>query len=151
MEFVDRILSTWQVRALRAAQGIEGAVLLSMLAHAYDDDQIIGIMLAAFGQSAIKAPFICSAAKIDKAGRVCVDVAFDTHIRKLKPIFASEIIFRDHLRRLADRLKLADDERTELFALARKWVVCDYRLDPTMARNDPDAKRLTHGVTKLAH
>ena len=152
MEAADILLDSWQVHCLRNTRGLEGPVLISILAHAYDEG-VIPILLAAFGVSAITTPFICSAGKIDKRGRVCADIAFDNppRIRKLKPLYDSEIAFRDAMRRLADRLYLADDERVELFALARKWVVADYRLDPTMDRRDPDAKRLTEGVTDLAY
>ena len=151
MELVDRITTSWQVRALRVARGIDGAVILSVLAHAYDE-QLIPYLLAAIGSAAVRAPFICSAAKIDKRGRVCADVVTkDEEHWKMQPLYETEIAFRDAMRRLADRLRLDDDERTELFDLARKWVVADTRLDPTMARNDPDAKRLVEGVTNLAH
>jgi hypothetical protein len=58
-------------------------------------------------------------------------------------IFRDETQMRDKLRRLADELKLNDDDREQLFIAARKWCACDRRLDPGMDPKDPDAKRLT--------
>jgi hypothetical protein len=49
---------------------------------------------------------------------------------------------RDAFRRLADRLKLNDADRIELFKCVQRWVVADRRLDPTFDPKDPDAKRL---------
>ena len=50
---------------------------------------------------------------------------------------------RDAFRRLADRLKLSDSDRIEMFKYVQRWVVADRRLDPTFDPQDPDAKRLT--------
>jgi hypothetical protein len=47
------------------------------------------------------------------------------------------------MRRLADRLKLSDQERLEFFTCVKRWLVADLRLDPTMDPMDPDAKHLT--------
>ena len=44
---------------------------------------------------------------------------------------------------LADRIKLNDTDRRELFACVLHWVKADRRLDPSFDRRDPDAKRLT--------
>lgn len=44
---------------------------------------------------------------------------------------------------LADRLKLTDGERIDLFIAVRHWVKADHRLDPAFDRRDPDARRLT--------
>ena len=54
----------------------------------------------------------------------------------------SELALRNDFRRLADKIKLSDADRVELFAAVKNWVVADRRLDPTMDPKDPDAKRL---------
>jgi hypothetical protein len=57
-------------------------------------------------------------------------------------LYADELELRDEFRRLADQAKLADDERIEMFAAIRNWIIADYRLDPTMDPADPDARHL---------
>jgi hypothetical protein len=135
---------SWQVRALLAARGLEQAVVLSMLAHSYDDDMLRILNIAYPGFVSISAPFLGTAGKVDKRGRICADIIFDDQPpMKLQPLYASEIHFRDAMRRIADQLKLSDADRIEMFDVAQRWIVCDFRLDPTMNPQDPDAKRLT--------
>jgi hypothetical protein len=66
----------------------------------------------------------------------------DGTISKNVGLYRNTLKLRDAFRRLADRLKLDDQERLEMFSALKRWVVCDYRLDPTMDPQDPDAKRL---------
>lgn len=137
----------WQVRMLRATTGMDRAVVMSVLAHNYDA-QMPYVLTAAFKwyvgpRTPMPLPSLTSAARIDKAGRVVADVV-DSHGRKRKDqaIFENEVKLRDSFRRLADHLKLADDDRVEMFRAIRRWVVADRRLDPTMDPKDPDARRL---------
>jgi len=139
----DLIRQSWQCRALLHAKGIDFAVVLSALAHSYDDAMLRLLRVAFKGFYSIRTPFLGSAGKIDKAGRVCADVVTEYgQVFKQQPLYADEIAFRDAMRRLADRLKLSDQDRVEMLAVAQRWVVCDFRLDPTMDPADPDAKRL---------
>jgi hypothetical protein len=134
----------WQGRLLAHASGKIGAVALSILAHNYDDGLPILLRVVFPGFTSITAPFFCSAAKIVKTGHVCADM-----VNRDGRIIKNAVIFRDtrgmesELRRLADAVKLSDAERTEFFACAKRWVVADHRLDPTMDPADPEAKRLT--------
>ena len=142
----DDLRETWQVRMLVHTQYQPmGAFVLSMLAHHYDAEMLqvlLRIVVPRF--NSIHTPFICSAGKVAKTGKVVADVVFrDEHIRKDTAIFNSLNDMRGKLRRLADKMRLDDDDRREFFTLARKWVVADRRLDPTMNPADPDAKRLT--------
>ena len=139
----DLIRQSWQCRALLHAKGIDFAVVLSALAHSYDDAMLRLLRVAFKGFYSIRTPFLGSAGKIDKRGRVCADIVFDDRPpMKQQPLYASELALRDAMRRLADRLKLTDADRSEMFDLIRRWIVCDFRLDPTMDPADPDAKRL---------
>lgn len=135
---------TWQGRALAEARGPMGPVILSVLAHNFDD-QMPWLLRAVFpGFTSIAAPFFCSAGKVAKTGTVCADlVTRDGHIIKMAPIFRSVAAMQDEFRRFADRLRLDDGDRRALVGAAKRWLVCDYRLDPTMDPADPDAKRLT--------
>lgn len=119
-------------------------VVLSMLAHSYDDAMSVLLECVFPGFRSITTPFICSHAKINKHGQVIADVVW----ADWEPVTKNEVIFRDlpHLqgtfRKIADKLKLSDADRTQMFACAKKWVTADMRLDPEMDPADPDAKRL---------
>jgi hypothetical protein len=135
---------TWQGRVLAAASGPMGAVVLSVLAHNFDDAMPMLLRVVFPGFTSISAPFFCTAAKVAKSGHVCADlVTRDGQIVKMFAIFRDTKAMETEFRRLADALKLDDSDRTALFAAAKRWVVADYRLDPTMDPQDPDAKRLT--------
>jgi hypothetical protein len=141
----EDLRQTWQARALLHARGKMGAVVLSVLAHNYDDALPVLLRLVFPGFTSIAAPFLCTAAQIVKSGRVVADmVTKDGRIIKQYEVFKSELHLRDAFRRLADEMKLADADRIEMFKAAQRWVVADQRLDPTFDPKDPDAKRLTH-------
>jgi hypothetical protein len=136
--------ASWQARVLSAAEGRGlGMVALSVLAHNFDEAMPVLLAIVYPGFRSIKAPFLCSAGKVDKAGRVVADmVTADGRIIKEAPLYPSETALRDTFRKLADRLKLSDSDRIELFKCVQRWVVADRRLDPTFDPMDPDAKRL---------
>lgn len=120
-----------------------GAVVLSVLAHTYDDAMPVLLRIVFPGFTSIAAPFYCTAAKVDKSGAVVADcVTKDGQIVKDAVVFQSEGEMQDNFRRLADHLKLNDSDRVELFKCVQRWVVADRRLDPTFDPKDPDAKRL---------
>jgi len=140
------IRSGWQSRALVETKGQHtGMVLLSILAHSYDEAMPALLMISFPGFIEPPLPCIMSAAKVSKSGTVVADVV-DRGGFKIRNavIYHSELRLRDDFRRLADRLKLNDSERTEMFKCVQRWVVADRRLDPTFDPRDPDAKRLIH-------
>ncbi|HEX9213184.1 MAG TPA: hypothetical protein VF901_21965 [Bradyrhizobium sp.] len=142
----DELREMWPARVLHATRYEPiGMVVLSMLAHSFDEAMpaLLGCVFPGF--RSITTPFICSHAKIDKCGRVIADVVWGDW----EPPTKNEVIFRDlaHLQKtfriIADKLKLPDTERVQLFDCAKKWVTADMRLDPEMDPADPDARRLT--------
>jgi hypothetical protein len=134
---------TWQARTLLAAKGKTAAVLLSVLAHNYDDALLPLLQVVFPGFTSITAPFFSTAGKVAKSGHIVADMVTRTgRVQKDFPIYRDEIEMRDDFRRLADGLKLPDVDRVELFAALQRWVVADRRLDPAMDPKDPDAKRL---------
>ena len=136
---------TWQGRALAAATGKTGAVLLSVLAHNFDDALLPLLQIVFPGFTSIAPPFFSTAAKVAKTGHVVADMVTRTgRIQKDFPIYRNEFEMQDDFRRLADGLKLSDADRVEMFAALKRWVVADRRLDPTMDPKDPDAKRLVN-------
>lgn len=153
---IEALAGTWQSKVLHETcrmNGIGvlgpmdklGSVLLSMFAHNLDAGPLAVLLAAVFpGFYSIGTPFICSAAKIDKAGRIVADVVMrDKEFpRKDHVLFLSTQHLERTFRRLADRLKLSDRDRVALFIAAKAWVVADRRLDPAMDPADPDARRL---------
>lgn len=136
---------TWQARTLTYATGRCGAVLLSVLAHNFDECMEVLLTVCFPGFKSIDAPFLSSAGRVQKNGAITADVIEKTgSITKQAVLYRNETELRDEFRRLADELKLNDDDRKGLFAAVQNWLVCDYRLDPSMNPADPDAKRLVH-------
>lgn len=140
-----QLRESWQGRVLAAAKGQTGAVVLSIMAHNFDGAILTLCQVVWPGFTSIEAPFLCSAGSIDKAGRVVADVTTkDGRVVKDVKVFDNDVRYRDEMRKLADRLKLTDQERLEFFTCVKRWLVADRRLDPTMDPMDPDAKRLVH-------
>ena len=140
-----QLLETWQARTLKAATGKTGAVLLSVLAHNFDDHMIPLLHAVYPGFVSIAAPFLSSAGWVGKSGAICADIVQpDGRIDKKAVLYRNEIEMRDDFRRLADEIALSDDDRRALFAAVKNWCVADRRLDPTMDPQDPDAKRLVN-------
>lgn len=134
---------SWQGRALAEAKGLTGMVLLSVLSHSYDDALVVLLPIVFPGYVEPALPVLASCGKVDKTGAVVADV-IDKARRLVKDavMYPSDVALQNDFRRLADRLKLSDDERIELFKCVQRWVVADRRLDPTFDPKDPDAKRL---------
>lgn len=140
----DELRESWQGRALYfARENIQlKTALMSLLADNYDDTMPF-LLDAVFGDWHIVAPFYCSNPKINKAGCIVADLIMPDGFRyKSAVIFLSEAQMQATLRKLADRLKLDDAERIDIFIAAHHWVKADMRLDPAFDRRDPDAKRL---------
>jgi hypothetical protein len=145
---------TWQGAALAASlldcgewtppRHKVGMCILSVLSHNFDDAMPVMLRVVFPNFKSIGAPFLCSAAKIAKTGHVMADlITKDGQRVRNQALFRSTKAMEGEFRKFADGLRLDDAERTELFAAVKRWVVCDYRLDPQMNPADPDAKRLT--------
>lgn len=143
----------WEARALRMATLFStdaarptdkvGMCILSILAHmfALEDMQFL---LRTCGFPGTGLPMLSSAAKIAKTGHVMANV-----VASDEKEYLNQALFRDtkHMegafRRFADLLRMTDAERVDFFDAVKRWVVCDFRLDPNMNPADPDARRLT--------
>lgn len=140
----EQLRQSWPGRALEFARGNLQlrTALMSLLADNYDE-ALPFLLAAIFDEWTIKAPFYCSNPKINKAGCIIADLVMpDGLLYKDAIIFRSERQMEKIFRRLADKLKLSDTDRSDMFAAIRHWVKADQRLDPSMDRRDPDAKRL---------
>lgn len=136
----------WQGRVLAHTRGQPlGAVVISVLAHSYDEAMPVMLAVVFPGFAGLKPPGLISAGKIEKNGIVVADIVKrDGMIVKDAALFKNELQMRDAFRRLADEMKLNDADRIELFRAVQRWVVADRRLDPSMDPSDPEAKRLVH-------
>lgn len=122
-----------------------GACVLSILAHNFDAAMPVLLRVVFPGFVSVAPPFLVSCARIAKTGHLMADLfTRDGQIAKNQIVFRSTRQMEGALRRLADEARLNDADRVEFFEAAKRWVVADYRLDPTMNPADPDAKRLVH-------
>lgn len=136
--------ATWQARALAEAKGLTGMVLLSVLSHTYEDALLVLLPIVFPGYVEPSLPVLCSIGKIDKTGAVVADVIRKDHVVvKDVALYRTENDLETDFRRLADRLKLNDADRVEMFKCVQRWCPADRRLDPNFDPKDPDAKRLT--------
>ncbi len=140
----NELRDTWQVRALVATRHQHvGVILLSVLAHTFDEAMPVMLRVAFPGFMSITPPFLSTCGKVGKHGEILADVVNNNDtISKDVCVYRNEIDLRDDFRRVADNLKLNDYDRKEMFMCVRKWVVADRRIDPTMDPQDPDAKRM---------
>ena len=137
------IRDSWQARVLARSTGTDRMVVLSVLAHNYEEAllALCAVIFPDFDRF-LPAPYLISAGRIDKGGRVVAKVMGRDGITREQSLYRNEIQLRDAFRQLADIVKLSDADRIEMFAAVKNWVVADRRLDPTMDPKDPDAKRL---------
>lgn len=137
---------SWQSRALRLTVEVAPQlcrVLMSVFADNYDETMIFLLHAAFPGYNGLVAPFFCSNPKIDKAGHIVADLIDRDGLRiRNHVVFSDERQMEGIFRKLADRMKLSDTDRIDLFIALRHWVKADQRLDPTFDRRDPDAKRM---------
>lgn len=143
------LLEMWQARALAGTKDKLNGVIMSVLAHNWPDQMpvLMALVYPGFvpGRAEIKDAIYCSAARVDKSGRIVADMVSRYGTKtKDSVVFDSEIQMRGVFRRLADMMKLSDRDRIEMFHAVQNWVVADRRLDPAMDPKDPDAKRLVH-------
>lgn len=122
----------WQGRLLAQARGKQGAVLLSVLAHSYPIEAmkvLLGVVFPGF--ESISAPFYCSAARIARNGKVCAHMIGKRGEFMRNTVVADSVEeLQGDFRRLADRARLSDSERVELFKVLQKWLVADFRVKP---------------------
>lgn len=138
--------ASWQAKVLEGNRGPARMIVMSVLAHTYEN-AVFTLCAAVFPDfdGSLPAPFLTSAAKIDKTGAIVADMVDERgRVHRDMVLFPTEISLRDSFRKMADRLKLNDADRIELFKCAQRWVVADRRLDPNFDPRDPDAKRLVH-------
>lgn len=126
---VDQLRETWQSRVLReAVNSTLERIFLAVFAEAYPG--ALKILLAATfpGFTDITRPFLRGYATVTRSGWVvCNMICTDGTIRKAA-VYESQDRLLSDARNLADKLKLSDKDRTEMFDLLRKWIASDLRV-----------------------
>ena len=120
----------WQSRVLVAAEPLQRAIIVRMFVAAYKD--AIKVLLAATfpGFRDLGLPQVIGHAKIAPSGRVIADVLEKNQRVRTHILYDSQDAMRADFGRLADKLKLDDFDRIELFTMLQRWVVADLRVDP---------------------
>ncbi len=120
----------WQSRALYAAEGLQRAILVRVFVKAYKD--AIKVLLATTfpGFKDLQPPQIVGHAKVMPSGKIVADVLEKSGRIRTHILYDSPDSMRADFGRLADRLKLNDFDRAEMFQMLQGWVVADLRIDP---------------------
>lgn len=119
----------WQVKLLAETKGTTRAVVQAIIAHEWPAMLPLLLRIIDPNFKDIERPFIYSYATINKSGMVCAEMIGRDGRKKIVGLYTSDILMRDDFRRIADRLKFSDAERIAMFAVLKKWVVADLRID----------------------
>jgi hypothetical protein len=126
----DELRAMWQSRALAASEGKMRRVLTVVLSYEYA--AAMPILLAATfpGFTDIARPFLSSYATIVPSGKVVAEMVDRDGSKKTIAVYDSGDKYVADMRALADKLKLSDEERTEMFKVLQRWIVKDMRIGP---------------------
>ena len=126
----DELRLMWQSRALAASEGKMQRVLMVVLAYEYA--AAMPVLLAATfpGFTDIERPFLSSYATIMPNGKVVCEMVDKDGSKKTVAIYDNKDKYVYDMRQLADKLKLSDDERAEMFGALSRWIVKDMRIGP---------------------
>jgi hypothetical protein len=152
----EELRQTWQGRllaatatdSLRVPSNLLQAIILSILAHCFDDTDAMPVLLRVLfpGFESLAPPFVCSIAHIDKAGRVVADTLDRNGWARHRDtvLFMSAGELQAVMRGVADKLKFSDFDRRDFFKCVQMWCMADHRRDPAMDPADPDSKRFKY-------
>lgn len=127
----QEIRDMWQSRALAESDGRLRRVLMVVLTKEYAAAMPILLRVTFPGFEDIKLPFLSGYATIMQSGRMVCDETIDKFgTQRRVAVYENQGKFIADMRALADKLKLSDAERTEMFGVLQKWVVADLRIGP---------------------
>jgi len=127
----QELRDSWQGRLLAEAPGKLGAVSLVVLAHSYYEAMDV-LMRVALPGVKVQPPCLTGTGYIDVSGKVICDMRSKAGLICPCIVFDSEAELVGEFRRLADRMKLSDADRRELFAAVSRWVSQDQRIKPSV-------------------
>ena len=122
------LCAMWQSRALRVSTGKMQRVLMVVLSYEYAAAMPVLLRATFQGFTDIERPFLSSYATIMPSGRVVCEMIDSDGTKKQVAIYESEEKFTTDMRDLADKLKLSDTERAEMFKVLARWIVKDMRI-----------------------
>lgn len=130
----EELRQMWQSRALAASEGKMQRVLMVVLAYEYA--AAMPVLLAATfpGFTDIERPFLSSYATIVPSGKVVCQMVDRDGSKKTVAIYDSKDKYVADMRALADKLKLSDKDRAEMFGVLQRWIVADMRVGPNGER-----------------
>jgi hypothetical protein len=129
----EEVLQMWQSRALRAAQGKLGRVLLQGMRKEYigvTDTSwrtLLGWIFPGYNGQ-LKYPKLHGYARVELSGRVTCMMLYDGNVMSRTAIYRTKEEFVSEMRKLADAIKLSDVDRAAMFALLGKWITSDLRV-----------------------
>lgn len=129
LKHAAELRETWQGKVLFTAKEKTGAVVLSMLAHTYPDQIDLLCRVVFPGFKGFAKPFLTTCGKIARSGKIYATVWTDQGLENWI-LYKNEVELTEYLRRLADNTNLSDAERVQFFLVAKKWIVCDFRVGP---------------------
>jgi hypothetical protein len=121
---------SWQCRCLAESRDRLWRVVLAVLAHNFADALLVLLKVTYPNFAGLKRPLILGGATIERSGKITCDVIKDgAAVPELEVIYDSQDELVADFRRLADRLKLNDDDRLGMITAVQRWVVADLRID----------------------
>lgn len=112
---MSRETDNWRFRAIRLTRG--------------NSTPLGALVLAVIGRNARNPPWFGNAAEITVGGQVVTSFTDRAKRMHFPHVLGTVDYLTSTFSRLADELKLADEERIELFRMARQWCVKDHRPD----------------------
>jgi hypothetical protein len=121
---------SWQCRCLAESRDRLWRVVLAVLAHNFADALLVLLKVTYPNFAGLKRPLILGGATIERSGKITCDVIKDgAAFPEREVIYDSQDELVADFRRLADRLKLNDDDRLGMITAVQRWVVADLRID----------------------
>lgn len=131
------LADTWQLRCLVATKKLQPKLHRVLLQTFFEEypavtpntwDTLLRVLFRDAGVESLGRPLLVGRARVEQSGRVTTEIV-DSYGRRCRAaLYRTKDDFIGDLRRLADRLKLSDLDRTEMFAAMGKWITADLRI-----------------------
>lgn len=126
---VDELRETWQAHALRASEGKLQRIIIAVLAKEYHAAFPILWRVVFPSLADIPSPVILSYASVLPNGKLIAEMGDKSGKREWVALYRSQDDYIADTRKLADKLKLDDSKRIEMFRVLARWVTSDKRVD----------------------
>lgn len=123
----DEIREMWQSKVLRASKGKLRKIFISAYAKAYKDALKTLLTVTFPGFVDIDRPIISGYGHIQVDASVVADVIDRNGVMRKMVLYYSEGKLLYDARKVADEVKLDDEDREQMFKVLQKWIVSDAR------------------------